>query len=252
MTVGRRTLWVPIVLFAAAVAVCLAVAGAAVILTPTKQTPTATVDPEPTSSAVRRREETPPPNGSVVIREIRPTRRNSAELLSEMKDKDAELRARIERVKSQKATPVDEKRRMQEEHGKHGERGNSASGTKRTDGSPTLEELLANYERSAEEQRIVDRWLAEYTVWLGRINRAGLRGDKTEVAELTAAMKDKLPYGITDFCRDEIGMKKLLAAVSQGRTSIDGRRLELLLRYHRDGLKKLLGRLTADELAKWR
>lgn len=238
--------------FAAAVAVCLAVAGAAVILTPTKQTPTATVDPEPTSSAVRRREETPPPNGSVVIREIRPTRRNSAELLSEMKDKDAELRARIERVKSQKATPVDEKRRMQEEHGKHGERGNSASGTKRTDGSPTLEELLANYERSAEEQRIVDRWLAEYTVWLGRINRAGLRGDKTEVAELTAAMKDKLPYGITDFCRDEIGMKKLLAAVSQGRTSIDGRRLELLLRYHRDGLKKLLGRLTADELAKWR
>lgn len=118
--------------------------------------------------------------------------------------------------------------------------------------TPTPEELLVKYARSAGEQRIVDRWLAEYVAWLTRINQAGLRGDKPLVAELTAGMKKKLPYGITDFCRDEIGMKKLLTAVSQGRTSIDGRRLELLLRHHREELKKLLERLPDDELAKWR
>ena len=219
---------------------------------PAAPEPRRSVETPAANSAVRRGEKTPPPSGGIVIREIRPTRRNGAELLSEMEDKDAELRARIKRVKSPKVTPVDEKRQEQKGQGGHGERGRAASGTDRTGNSPTLEELLAKYERSAEEQRIVDRWLAEYVSWVRRISQAGLRGNKTEVAKLLAEMKSKLPYGITDFCRDEIGIKKLLAAVSQGRASIDGQRLELLLRHHRDELKKLLARLPADELAKWR
>lgn len=239
---ARRILFV-----GAAVAVCLAVAAVAVILTPTKRMPeTATVDPTPATSEPRS------PDGPVVIRRIRPVRLDSAAIVSEIKAKEAGMRTEIARANSPKVTPVDEKRRELEGQGKNAERGRSASGTERTDGSPTLEELLVKYERSAGEQRIVDRWLAEYTVWLGRINRAGLNEDKTRVAELIAEMKNRLPYGITDFCRDEIGIKKLLAAVSRDRSRLDSRRLELLLQYRRDALKKLLASLPADELAKWR
>ena len=115
-----------------------------------------------------------------------------------------------------------------------------------------MEELLEKYKLSAGEQRIVDRWLAEYAVWAERINRAGLSGDKAKTADLIAAMKKKLPYGIAEFCGDEIGIRKLLATVSRDRGRFDAGSLERLLQYRRDALKKLLKRLPDDELAKWR
>ena len=116
----------------------------------------------------------------------------------------------------------------------------------------TVEELMKKYERTAEEQRLVDRWMEEYFGWSRRINRAGVSGDKRRVAELTAAMKKKLPYGIADFCGEEMRMLKLLNLLSHDHSPDKLRRLEAALRYRRDALKKLLERLPPEELAKWR
>jgi serine/threonine protein kinase len=116
---------------------------------------------------------------------------------------------------------------------------------------PTAAELVKKYQLSAEEQRLVDKWMAECVSFDRRINTAYLLRNKALVSKLTAEKKARLPYGIDDFCGDEMRTRKLLGMLTREYTPAKRHRLEAALQFRRDELKKLLDRLPPEELAKW-
>jgi len=159
-------------------------------------------------------------------------RAESEAFVQKMKADEARLRAEQERIKSPTVRPVGQGRRDAND--------------------PTLAELMNKYRRTPEEERLVDRWLAEYVSFDRRIAAANSAGDKMLAAELAAERSAKFPWGIDDFCDDEIRTRKYLDTLTRSCTPAKREQLETVLRYRRDSLRKLLEKLPSSELAKWR
>ena len=212
-----------LVIAAAAVLLAAAVAAAVVFVAMPVKAPVPAPVPAPPAET---------PAEPVSVREKASVAYSRA-FVQKLKADEAKLRAEQERMRSPTVQPVGMKRRNED---------NSAE--------PTLAGLLKKYERTAEEQRLVDRWLAECVAFDRRINRA--MWDKAKIAELTKEKKAKLPYGIADFCGDEMRMRKYLDILTRDYTPEKRQQLELALRRRRDALKTLLEKLPPSELAKWR
>ena len=155
--------------------------------------------------------------------------------VQKMKADEARLRAEQEQMRSSTVQPIGMKRR---------DAVNSAE--------PTAAELLEKHHLSTEDRKLVDRWLAVCVDFDRRINAAYMARNDALVAKLMKEKKARLPYGIDDFCGDEMRSRKYLSILTREYTPAKRRQLELALLERRDRLKRLLDKLPPNELAKWR
>ena len=242
-TAPRRQ-WRWIAFAAAAVILCMALAAAALhskrppAPAPTPEKKTATVQtPEKKTDPAPTPEKKPAPAMTPAER-ARASVAYSEAFVRKMKADEAALRAEQARIKSPKVQPVETKRRDEV----------ASAGSETT----TAAELLEKYRLTAEEQKLVDKWMAECVAFDRKINAAYMARDNARVAKLMAEKEAKLPYGIAEFCGDEMRIRKYLDILTRDYTPRSRRRLEAALQYRRDGLKKVLDVLPPEELAKWR
>ena len=159
----------------------------------------------------------------------------SKAFVQKMKSDGAELHAEQERMRSPAVQPVGMNRRNEV---------NSAE--------PTAAELVNKYRLPGDGEKLVGRWLAVCADFDRRTSLAYTVRNDALVAKLTAEKKAKLPYGIADFCGNEMRSRKLIDILLRDYTPAKRQQLETALQYRRDALEKFLKKLPPEELAKWR